>query len=117
MLNRSVHLAASLARKKRRQEAVAAFDAAFEQRFCKSANERAEIIGCDVHRTRSRRAKSHAEAVVEIEQHFGHVIARVAQRDFAVFFDRLLNQLVVGFLQEIFKVEQMFQVSHIFLLF
>ena len=117
MFDCSVHLAASFARKQCRQKSVPALDASFEQRFCKSANEGAEIVGCDVHRPRARRAQSYADAVVEVEQHFGDVITRVAERKFAVFFDCLLNKLVVGFLQKVFKVKQVFEIPHIFLLF
>ena len=117
MLDRSVHFAASFARKKRGQESVTALDTAFEQRFCKAAEERAEIVRCDVNRTRARRAQSHAYAVVEIEQHFGNVIARVPQSKFAVLFDSLLHEFVVGFLQKVFKVKQVFEIPHNLLLF
>ena len=106
MLDGAVHLTARFSREQRGQKSVTALYAPFEQRLGVSANERTQIVRCDIHRSGTRRAQSYAYAVVEIEQHFGYVIASVSECKFAVFLNRFFDKLVVGFRQKVLEVKQ-----------
>lgn len=106
MFHTAVHFAASFRGKYRRKEVVSALDAAFEQRLAVSAKEVAEIIRRDIHRARTRCAKSHRKTIAEIQQHFGRMEASITDR-FLALFHRLLHKLVVRLLQQVFKVDEM----------
>ena len=75
------------------------------------AGARGHIVGRHVRRGAARRAQTRGEAAGQIQQYLGHEVAGVAQRQPALILG-LLDQLVVCFLQEIFKVDQMLEISH-----
>ena len=99
----------------RRDDAVgkveAALDSALEQRTARLTQEVRHIIGGDVDRPGVRRGQADRNRPIEIQQRLRHVLAGVGNADFSVRFC-LLNESVVGLLQKILEILQVFQISH-----
>ena len=69
------------------------------------------VIGRDIRGSAARRSQADGEAAGQVEKYFRHEIASVAERTFAIGF-RLLDKVVVGFLKQILKENQMLEISH-----
>ena len=69
------------------------------------------VVGCDVGGSAARRSQTYGEAAGQVEKNFRHEIAGVTYSVLAVGFG-LLDKLVVGFLKQILKINQMLKVSH-----
>ena len=105
MLERSVHLGAGLAAGQRRQEVVAALDAALDKCLRVAAQVICHVVGRYLQRARARRSHSDGKAVVEVEQNLRHVIAGVANRLFPLR-HRLHDELIPGLVEQVLKVDK-----------
>ena len=94
------------------QEVVAAFECALEEAAAVMAGTAGHVICSHVRRSAFRRSQSDCKAAGQVEQNFGHEVAGVTQRSLAVCLS-LPDQLVVGLLEQVFKCDQVFQVSHV----
>ena len=70
-----------------------------------------QIIGCNVRRSAARRSQAYREAAGQVEKYFRHEITCIAYCALALGLS-LLDQLVVGFLKQILKVDQVLEISH-----
>ena len=93
------------------EEVVAALERALQQGAGVVADTAGEVVGRDVGGSAARRSQSDGEAAGQVEKYFRHEVAGVADRALALGF-RLLDKVVVGFLKQILKVDQMFEISH-----
>ena len=94
------------------QEVVAAFECALEEAAAVMAGTAGHVICSHVRRSAFRRSQTDCKAAGQVEQNFGHEVAGVTQRSLAVCLS-LPDQLVVGLLEQVFKCDQVFQVSHV----
>ena len=69
------------------------------------------VVGRDVGGCAARCSQSDREAAGQVEKYFRHEITGVAHRAQAVLLG-LLDQLVIGFLKQILKVDQMLEIFH-----
>ena len=106
MLESPVHLGAGLAAGEGRQEVVSSLDAALDQRSGIAAQIAGHVIGRDIHAARAGRSESDGEAVVQIQQHLGHMVAGVAHGVPALP-DGLKHELVCRLVQQMLEVDQM----------
>ena len=93
------------------KEVVAALERALQQRAGVVADTAGEVVGRDVGGSAARRSQSDGEAAGQVEKYFRHEVAGVADCALAFGF-RLFDKVVVGFLKQILKVDQMFEISH-----
>ena len=94
------------------EEVEAAFERALEQAAAVMAGAAGHVVCSDIRRGAFWCSQTNREAAGQVQQHFRHEVAGVTQRLLA-FRLCLANQLVVGFLQKVFKCDQVFQVSHV----
>ena len=66
----------------------------------------ARSVSCNIHRTCVGSSQTGGEAVINIQNYFGNVIASVSQTNLSVFLC-LLNQLVVGIFKQVLKINCM----------
>ena len=92
------------------QEVEAALDAPLHQAAGKLAGVVGHVVGGDVDGTGAGGAEPDGEAARHVQQHLRDVEAGVADGQLALRLC-LLHQLVVGVVQQIFKVDQMLQIS------
>ena len=93
------------------KEIVSALQRALQQGAGVVADTAGQVVGRKVGRGAARRAQTHREAAGQVEKHFRHEVAGVADGSLAILLS-LLYQFVVGFLKQILKVDQMFEISH-----
>lgn len=105
MLKRAVHLGACLAAGKRRQEVIAALDAALDKRLGVAAQIVCHVVGRYLQRACARRSHSDGKAVVKVEQNLGHVIAGVAHRVLPLR-HRLHDELVCRLVEQMLEVDK-----------
>ena len=105
MLERAVHLGARLAAGKRRQEVIAALDAALDKRLGVAAQIVCHVVGRYLQRACARRSHSDGKAVVKVEQDLGHVIAGVAHRVLPLR-HRLHDELVCRLVEQVLEVDK-----------
>ena len=91
------------------QEVEAALQSAFKQAASVVADTGGHVVGRNVRRCAARRSQSHREAAGQVEKHFRHEIAGVANGVFPLGLC-LLDKRVVGFLKQILKVNQVFEI-------
>ena len=98
------------------QELVAALNAALHQSTGVLAGVVGHVVGGDVDGAGVGGAQSHGEAVADVEQSFGDMVAGVAEADVALGLS-LFDQLIIGVLKQVFKEDKMlkiFQMLHLF---
>ena len=98
------------------EELIAALYAALDQRPCELAGVVGHIVGGNVDGARVGSAQTHGEAVADVQQCLGNMVAGVAESYAAVGL-RLFHQFIVSVLKQAFKVDQMlkiFQMLHLF---
>ena len=105
MLKRAVHLGACLAAGKRRQEVIAALDAALDKRLGVAAQIVCHVVGRYLQRACARRSHSDGKAVVKVEQNLGHVIAGVAHRMLSLRHG-LHDELVCRLVEQMLEVDK-----------
>ena len=93
------------------EEVEAALQGALHEASCVMAYTGGHVIGRDVGGCAARRSQSDGEAAGQVEKHFRHEITGVADRAQTVLLG-LLYQLVIGFLKQILKVDQMLEIFH-----
>ena len=93
------------------EEVVAALQCALHQASGVMADTGGHVVGRDVGGCAARRSQSDREAAGQVEKYFRHEITGVAHRAQAVLLG-LLDQLVIGFLKQILKVDQMLEIFH-----
>ena len=116
MFHAAVHHRAGVHTDQRVKILIAALDGALEQGAGKLAGVVGHVVGRDVDGAGLRGAKPCGEAVVNVQQNLGHVETGITQADAAVVLG-LPDQLVVGFVQKLLKIDQMlqvFQMVHLF---
>ena len=116
MLVKAVHHRAGVHACKTIEEVVASLHTALKQGAGKLAGVVRHIVGRHVDRTGPRCAQTHGETVVQIEQYLGNVEAGIADGKLALRLC-LLYQFVVGFIEELFKVDQMLEILQMVHLF
>ena len=102
---------AGLSRHLRVEEVVAALQGALHEASCIVADTGGHVVGRDVGGCAAGRSQSDGEAAGQVEKHFRHEITGIADRAKAVLLG-LLHQLVIGFLKQILKVDQMLEIFH-----
>ena len=95
---------------------IAAFDGALEKGAGIGAGAVGHVVAGNVGGCAARRAEPGRKAAGKIEQDFGYVVAVVAQRIVSLFY-RLCDELVVGILKQVLKIDQMLKVFHAIHLF
>ena len=98
------------------QELIAAFDASLHQSTGVLTGVVGHVVGGDVDGAGVGGAQSHGEAVADVEQGFGDMVAGVAEGEVA-FGLSLFDQLIVRVLKQVFKEDKMlkiFQMLHLF---
>ena len=116
MLHCAVHHGAGIDADHRIEELIAALYAALDQCSGIFAGIVGHVVGRDVDGAGVRCAESYREAVTDIEQCLGDMVAGIAEADIA-FGLSLLYQLIVSVLKQFFKVDKMlkiFQMLHLF---
>ena len=116
VLHCTVHHGAGIDADHRIEELIAALYAALDQCSGVFAGIVGHVIGRDVDGAGVRCAESYREAVTDIEQCLGDMVAGIAEADIA-FGLSLLYQLIVSVLKQFFKVDKMlkiFQMLHLF---
>ena len=93
------------------EEVEAALERALKEAAAVVADTAGHVVGRDVGGCAARRSQSDGEAAGQVEKHFRHEITGVADRVQALFL-ALLDQLVIGFLKQILKVDQMLEIFH-----
>ena len=93
------------------QEVEAALQSALHQASCIVTYARGHIVGRDVGGCAARRSQADGEAAGQVEKDFRHKIAGIADGAFSLGLG-LLDQVVVGFLKQILKVDQMLEIFH-----
>lgn len=111
ILLHAVHRRAALLPDERGDEVVAALERALEDALGVRARAVGHIIGSHVGIGAVRRAQTHAKTLVRIQQNLRYVRTVPCQRQPPVPTGGL-NQVVVCLLQQVFKIDQMLQVSH-----
>ena len=94
------------------QEVVAAFECALEEAAAVMAGTAGHVVCSNVRRSAFRRSQADSKASGQVEQDFRHEVASVAKCLLTVCLS-LPDQLVVGLLEQVFKCDQVFQVSHV----
>ena len=89
----AVHHTAGLGADQRVEEVIAALNGAFQQTAGIHTGLLAHVVGGDGDVRDARRAHTHREAAVEVQKHFGHVIAGVTQR-LLPFGERFVHEFV-----------------------
>ena len=84
VLHCTVHHGAGIDADHRIEELIAALDAAFHESSCKLAGVVGHVVGGDVDGAGVGSAQTNREAVADVQQRFGDVIAGVAEGDAAV---------------------------------
>ena len=110
VLHGAVHHGTGVHAGQRVKELVAALHAAFHQGAGIFTGVVGHIIGSDVQRTGAGGAESDGEAAGQIQQRLRHVVAGIADGQLSLCLC-LLDQIVVGILQQALEVDQMLQVS------
>ena len=87
-------------------EVEAALQSSLEKRSAVVACTAGHVIRSHVRRCAPRRSQSYCEAARQIEEDFRHEIASVSETQIAVFL-ALAHKLIIGFLQQVLKVDQM----------
>ena len=109
MLLHPLHGGAALGAEEGAEVVVAALDAALEDGADVGTVAVRHVVSGDVRGGTTRRAQARGKAPGKIQQDFGDIIAVIPQRDLAIV-DRLRDQLVLSLLQEVFEVDQVFQI-------
>ena len=107
VLRAPVHALAHVHARHGVQELVAALQSPLQQGTGVLAGGVGHVVGGHLHGAGTGRAQPHREAALQVEQYLGHVIAGVTQGQTAVRLG-LTHQLVVGVVQQLFKVVEMF---------
>ena len=113
ILHGAVHHGAAVRRDDAVGEVEAALDGALQEGAARLTEEVCHIIGRDIDGTGVRGREADGDAVPQVQKRLRHVLAGVGDADLPILL-RLLDERVVGLLQELFKIGQMFQISHIF---
>ena len=93
------------------QEVEAALQGALQKAAGIVAHARGHVVGCDIRGSTAGRSQPHREAARQVEKHFRHEIAGIADGVFSLRLG-LLHQLIVGFLKQILKVDQVLEIFH-----
>ena len=93
------------------EEIVATFERALQQAPGKVADAGRHVVGRDVRGCAAGCSQTDREAAGQVEKHFRHEVAGIANCALAFGFC-LLDKVVVGFLKQILKVDQVFEISH-----
>ena len=93
------------------QEVVAALQGALHQAAGVVADAGRHVVGCNIRGSAAWCSQPDREAARQIEKHFRHEIAGVANGEFSIRLS-LLHQFIVGFLKQILKVDQMLEIFH-----
>ena len=93
------------------QEVVAALQGALQQAAGIVADTGGHVVGGDIRGSTAGRSQPHREAARQVEKHFRHEIAGIADGEFSLRLG-LLHQLIVGFLKQILKVDQVLEIFH-----
>ena len=102
---------AGLGRHLRIEEVEAALESSLKKASCIVADTRGHIVGRNVGGSAARRTQTNCEAAGQVEKNFRHEIAGVTYSVLAVGLG-LLDKLVIGFLKQILKVDQMLEIFH-----
>ena len=112
LLLHALHGGAALGAEHGGEVVVAALNRALENGADIGAGAAGHVVGGHVRRGTSGGAQTRGEAAVQIHQHFRDIVAVIAQAALS-FLARLLHELVVGVLQQVFEEDQVFQVFHV----
>ena len=93
------------------EEVVATFQSALHQASGKVTYAGGHVVGCDIRGSAAGCSQTDGEAAGQVEKYFRHEVTGVANCALAFGFC-LLDKVVVGFLKQILKVDQMFEISH-----
>ena len=93
------------------EEVESALERALHEGTGVVADTAGEIVGRDVRRHAARRSQTDGEAAGQIEKDFRHEVAGVADGVFALVLC-LLYQIVIGFLKQILKEDEMLEIFH-----
>ena len=93
------------------EEVVATLKSALQQAPCKVADAGGHVVGRNVRGCAAGRSQSDREAAGQVEKYFRHEVAGIATCALAFGFG-LFDKVVVGFLKQILKVDQVFEISH-----
>jgi len=111
VLHAAVHHGAAVRRDDAVGEVVAALDGALQQRAAVLAQEAGHVIGAHLHGVGARRAQPDGEGVPQVQKRLRGVFADVGDAYAAVALC-LIDEFVAGILQQIFKIQQVFQIFH-----
>ena len=113
VLDGAVHHRAAVGSDEAVGKVVAALDSALKQGAAVLAEEAGHVIGRHFHGTGARCAQTRGKRARQVQQRLGCVLADVCHADFSLAL-RLQDKLILSFLQEIFKIEQVLEIFHIF---
>ena len=111
ILDAAVHHGAAVGGDNAVGKIVSAFDGTLKQCPRRLAQEACHVVGRNVHRAGVRCEQAHAECVAEIHQRLRRILADICDADLPLLLG-LIYQLIISFLQEVFKVSQILQFSH-----
>ena len=86
------------------EEVVAAFNGAFHDSSGVQAGIVGHVVSCDIHRACIGSSQTGGEAVIDIQDYLGNVIASVPQTNLSVILS-LLDELVVSILKQVLKID------------
>ena len=113
VLDGAVHHRAAVGSDEAVGKVVAALDSALKQGAAVLAEEAGHVIGRHFHGTGARCAQTRGKRARQVQQRLGCVLADVCHADLPLAL-RLQDKLILSFLQEIFKIEQVLEIFHIF---
>ena len=93
------------------EEVVSAFERTLKKAASVVANTCGHVVGRHIGRCAVGRSQTNGEAAGQVEKHFRHEVAGIADGTKSLSLC-LLHQLVVGFLEQVLKVNQVLKVSH-----
>ena len=111
MLFHTLHGGAGLDAEQGVEVVVAALDGALQNGTDVRAVTVGHVVGSYVGRRAVGCTQTTGEATGQVQQNFGNIVAVVTKCSISVCYG-LLHELVVGFLQKIFEIDQMLEILH-----